>query len=146
MRRYVFTACCLDNHTAAPFQCIESGDSVPAMSVRATICRLIAFLALTGLVLGPFARPAEALAPAAAEQADMAMPDGMPCCPDEMPMKDCAKKDCPLMNVCMATALQALLPATALNFPQLAAVILHGTSDAGLSGLASGPPPRPPRA
>jgi hypothetical protein len=116
------------------------------MNVRATICRFVSVLALMGLVLAPFARPVQALPMAShAEQADMAMPDGMPCCPDEAPMKDCAKT-CPLMNVCMAVALQALVPASTLALPQLSAAVIHGSSDPGLAGLAADPPPRPPKA
>jgi hypothetical protein len=117
------------------------------MTVRATIGRFVAILALLGLVLGPFARPAQAVQMSApAGQTDMAMPDGMPCCPDETPMQDCPKMACPSMTMCMAAALQAVLPAGTLALPQPAAAVLRGSDDSGLAGLAARPPPRPPKA
>jgi hypothetical protein len=73
----------------------------------------------------------------------MAMPADMPCCPDKAP--DCGK-DCPLMGLCMMSALQfAPLGPSLFLFPTLASIIFPG-DDAALSGLAQPPPARPPKA
>jgi hypothetical protein len=111
------------------------------MHIGTAIFRLLALLAVIGLVLGPLAPSATAM-PAA----QMDMSADMPCCPDEAPAKDCAGKLCPLLGVCMSIALQALLPGSAFALRDSDTAIVPGTNDIGLSGLASGPPPRPPKA
>jgi hypothetical protein len=55
-------------------------------------------------------------------------------------------KDCPLMGMCIASALQfAPLGPSLFLFPTLASIIFPG-DDAALSGLAQPPPARPPKA
>lgn len=122
---------------------------------RLTISRLLAAFAVLGLLVAPLAPPAVAMTvPGAVHtiasessaqlHSEMAMPDGMPCCPEKTPTSDCSK-DCPLSALCLSgivlnvpTGAALLLPVghTSLTFPQ---------SDTVLTSLAYGPPPRPPK-
>jgi hypothetical protein len=112
---------------------------------RVTISNLLAALAVLGLLAAPLVRPAmAAMMHTAAEHAAMDMPAGMPCCPDQMPGKDCAK-DCPLMATCVATSLQAMPAGATLFTPPETAGILLPASDADPAGLSTGPPQRPPK-
>jgi hypothetical protein len=112
---------------------------------RITIAKLLAALAVLGLLLAPLARPAMAATmQAAADHAVMDMPADMPCCPEQGPAKDCAKR-CPLMATCMASSLQAMPPAASLYIPPKAGEILLSGNDAALAGLNTGPPQRPPK-
>ena len=114
------------------------------MKLRATISKLLAGLAVLGLLLAPLARPAMAATMlSAADHAAMEMPADMPCCPEQGPAKDCAK-DCPLMATCMAS-LQALPPIARLFVPLKAAGRLLSGNDADPAGLSNGPPQRPPK-
>jgi hypothetical protein len=119
------------------------------------IRHLLAGLAILGLTLTPLARPAFAvsadMAAAASDHAPsvdnaaMAMPADMPCCPEQAPSPDCGK-DCPLMALCMASVLQAAPHGAALLVPlTIASIVVPGES-AKLSGLAQPPPARPPKA
>jgi len=120
-----------------------------------TICRLLAALALLGLVLAPLTRSAMAGMGASEPQpqhemtADMsadaaAMPEGMPCCPDSAPMPDCGKH-C-LMAMC-AASMMPTLPASASQFlPNVVSHKLALQQDPALRGVLITPPPKPPRA
>ena len=126
------------------------------MTLRLTLARLLAALAVLGLLAAPLATPASAMTMPGTVHAlaiasdssgqlhsEMAMPEEMPCCPDKAPISDCSK-DCPLMTLCLGMVLNLptgaalLLPVgyTGLVFPQ---------SDTALTSLGYGPPPRPPR-
>lgn len=107
--------------------------------------KLLAILAILGLVAGPLTAPVSGHMTAAVSVM-FAMPDDMPCCPDEAPAVPDCRKTCPLMAICMAKCFSV---ASAL--PSLA-VVLRGGGDAirpGLdamgSALAIEPPARPPR-
>jgi hypothetical protein len=114
-------------------------------------------LAVLGLVLAPLARPAmampadqsagrdhHAMMPGMADHAEMAMPESMPCCPDEAPMSDCGKH-C-LMAMCAASLSPTLPDAGWLPVPQVSAAELIAAGDLALSGRSPTPPPRPPKA
>lgn len=116
--------------------------------------RLLASIAIIGLLLAPIARPAIAMTAtdmmgmSAMAGMDVPMPDDMPCCQDDVPLapsKDC-KQDCPFIALCM-TASTLSLPAgsgLALPFELKGSLIpkyhLHFTS------LSYAPPLRPPTA
>ena len=120
-----------------------------------TIRRVLVTFAVLGLVLAPLARPALAV-PAGqstgmdqammAGMADheMAMPEGMPCCPDEAPMSDCGKH-CAMM-MCAASLSPTLPDAAWLPVPQAATTELIADGGSPLSGRVPAPPPRPPKA
>ena len=119
------------------------------MKRQPTIRHLLAALAWLGLTLAPLAAPAAMatsmeVAAASVEGASMDMPEGMPCCPDAQKKPDCGK-DCPFMVLCagMAFPPDADL-AFAMPVSLLAVIAPH--DDAGLNGLAHGPPARPPKA
>jgi hypothetical protein len=108
---------------------------------------------VAGLLIAPLARPAMAVAtsmPAAvATEMDdgataLAMPDDMPCCPNQAPAGDCGKI-CPLMALCSVVTSQNLPPATALIVAFHLASIVIPSNDAQSDSLARGPPRRPPK-
>jgi len=115
------------------------------MNLVASLIRLIAMLAVNGLVFAPLA-PSVASS-AMAMQMTAEMPDGMPCCPDDQPaIPDCAK-DCPFAVVCTAVFVSAPTP----DYHPLALRILvrdrfTAPGDAVLASLIGDPPPRPPKA
>jgi hypothetical protein len=124
----------------------------------ATIRHLLSGLAMLGLVLGPLARPAMATdfisamsgpqlpdaAHAAMASADIAMPDSMPCCPDQVPTLDCGMT-CPLIAICSSQFFQDtsawLEP---LVRASLRSVVVPG-NDPKLTGHLYGPPAKPPK-
>src|SRR2546430_2034549 len=123
------------------------------MSPWATIRRLLAALAIVGLVLAPVVQPAMAadMPVSATHHAamsgqsdmampDMAMPDAMPCCPDDQ-KTDCAKT-CPFMAACMAQ-LQSTVPSYGLSAPLMQSSVLVVRNDRTLRYLSQAPPPRP---
>lgn len=115
------------------------------MRYRSAICRFLAALAVLGLLVAPFARPVMAAAmQTTGEPAAMDMPADMPCCPDQMPAKDCAK-DCPLMATCMAGSVQDMPPVAALFILPRTTQIVLPAGDADATGLGTGPPQRPPK-
>jgi len=77
-------------------------------------------------------------------QSEMAMPDGMPCCPTKAPVSDCSK-DCPLMTLCLSGMVLNLPAGAALLLPVGYASLVFPQSDSALTSLGHGPPPRPPR-
>ncbi|OYY82548.1 MAG: hypothetical protein B7Y01_00515 [Xanthobacter sp. 17-67-6] len=106
--------------------------------------RLLTILAIVGLVSGPFTASVSGPAMAAATMA--AMPDDMPCCPDEKPAVPDCQKSCPLMAMCMAKCF-SVAPAPS----HLASVFwdrrdaVRPSSDAAGDALTIEPPARPPR-
>ena len=119
-----------------------------------TFRRTLIGFAVLGLILAPLAKPAMAMPTdsagmdhraAMADMADheMAMPEGMPCCPDEAPASDCGKH-C-LMMMCAASLSPTLPSAAWLPAPQAAATNLIADGDSALSGRNPAPPPRPPK-
>ena len=119
------------------------------MNRLSAIRYLFAALAILGLILAPIATPATAM-PAAisdtgmSDEASMAMPADMPCCPDQAPMPGCGK-DCPFMAACNAPSVCDTPRATVFAVPLVLASLVVPGSDAGLSGLSERPPPRPPK-
>src|SRR5260221_13418384 len=121
------------------------------MSPWATIRRLLPALAIVGLVLAPVVQPAMAADmpvtannhAAMSDQADMAMPNGVPCCPDDQ-KTDCAKS-CPFMAACMAQ-FQSAVPSYGLSAPFTQASVLMLRNDWTLHAPSICPPPRPPTA
>jgi hypothetical protein len=114
-----------------------------------TIRHLLAALAWLGLTLVPLATPAAVAAPmemaaVSVEGASMDMPEGMPCCPDTQKKPDCGK-DCPFMALCAGMAFPPLADG-ALAIPVSLSAVIALRDDAGLGGLAHGPPARPPKA
>jgi hypothetical protein len=124
-----------------------------SMKLPCAIRSLLAISAIVGLVLGPIARPAMAMpAPihtgvasdqAMVDEAAMAMPEDMPCCPKKSPIPDCGR-DCLFMAMCAMQFLCAASGAGLIIPLGLASVILPG-NDTDAAGLSQGPPPRPPK-
>jgi len=121
------------------------------MKRRLTVLHLLAALAWLGLALAPLATPATAMAAsmemaaAGVDAASTDMPEGMPCCPDQPAKPDCAK-DCPFMAVCAGTVFPVMSGGTALSAPLVLLAVIAPRDDAKRSGLAQGPPARPPKA
>ena len=110
------------------------------------ITRLLAILAILGLVLAPFTSSAVAggmAAPVATADGamDMASMGGdMPCCPPEKPVMPDCQKACPLATLCLAKIVQGILPGDAVS-------ARFGIALALIPGhVAPLPPPRPPQA
>jgi hypothetical protein len=119
-----------------------------------TIRSLLAIPAIVGLILGPIARPAMAMpAPmhtavasdqAMVDEAAMAMPEDMPCCPTKAPIPDCSK-DCVFMAVCAMQFLCNAVQTAGLVIPLGMASVFSPGNDTDVAGLSQGPPPRPPK-
>ena len=108
----------------------------------APIRHLFPIFAVVGLILTPIARPAMALAQDM--HAAMVMPADMPCCPDQVPMPDCAK-DCPFMAMCAAQFVCSVPHGAGLVVALAFASIVVPGNDTDVAGLSQGPPPRPPK-
>src|SRR5690349_10049538 len=120
-----------------------------------TVRRVLITLAVLGLVLAPMARPAMSMPAgqsggidnhakmAAMAGHEMAMPENMPCCPDEAPMADCGKH-CAMM-MCAASMSPTLPRSAWVAAPQPAATELIADGGSPLSGRVPAPPPRPPK-
>ena len=97
------------------------------------------------MVLAPTTVPAASVAmgmdATSVENGSTDMPDGMPCCPETDYVKIC-----PFMAVCSGTALQMIAGGPALNPPITVLAVISPRDGAKLSGLALGPPARPPNA
>lgn len=117
------------------------------MKVSIWLRRLLTILAIVGLIAGPFTAPVTGVAMAAAADTAMAaMPDDMPCCPDEAPAVPDCQKTCPLMATCMAKCFSVgpMLSSVAFVLRAEGDAILPG-SDAMGDALVIEPPARPPR-
>lgn len=122
------------------------------MSFLKTLHRLFFIAALLGIILGPVGIGAADSAMAASvssvpvEMADMDMPDDMPCCPEQKPIKlDCGKA-CPLALLCTTAMVgqSAIHHEWALRLGWIAqrfSVMPH----AELASTDIDPPARPPR-
>lgn len=121
-----------------------------------TICRTLAALALLGLMLAPLTRPVMAFAGMPGDIAQhetmdgtsplnpAAMPNGMPCCPDETPMPDCSKH-CQ-MAMCAPSVLLSLPAQSGVILLTLTSNRFVERQDSAPSGVPIAPPPKPPRA
>ena len=118
------------------------------------IHRFLTALAVLGMILAPIAKPAMAMPSdqsagmdhhaGMTADAEPAMPDNMPCCPDEAQMPDCGKL-CAMM-MCAASVSPTLPDSSWLPAQLAAATALSSGGDATLSGRSPAPPPRPPKA
>lgn len=132
---------------------MQHREKLPIVKRYLTIRYLLASVAWLGLVLAPLATPAVAMAMSMSMEmaatsihaASMEMPEGMPCCPE--PTKpDCAK-DCPFMAaVCSGITFPPIADGAILSAPTTLLAVIAPSDDAKRSGLAQGPPARPPKA
>lgn len=101
-----------------PFQRRSLHATVTVMRLMKVIHRLLFVTALLGIVVGPMSIGAVNSVMAASGpvvidgMAGMDMPDDMPCCPDQKPIKpDCGSKSCPLALLCTTAVVgQLALP------------------------------------
>lgn len=121
--------------------------------MRVNLRQLPAMLAILGLVFGPLARPANAmLGPEMASATSAATTDatgamgGMPCCPDEGPVKFDCQKDCPLMALCMTTTMQNISASYACLIQFNASSVIFPADERNLESLFQSPPAKPPKA
>ncbi|WP_237359400.1 hypothetical protein [Rhizobium phaseoli] len=81
------------------------------MRLWSLIARLLSILAILGFLTAPMAVPSAAAMAAETMMQTMdmtAMPDDMPCCPDQkQPLPDC-QKSCPLATLCIAKCVPGL--------------------------------------
>ena len=110
-----------------------------------TVFKLLAAVALLGMLLAPFAPGAMAMSIPAHATADMSMMKGgsMPCCPDEAPAKNCSES-CPLLAMCVNQTLPAQ-PVFILQTFKMQPIKLVAANDAPLDGRAEHPLPKPPK-
>ncbi|WP_394108467.1 hypothetical protein [Xanthobacter autotrophicus] len=117
------------------------------MNIAAWLQRLLAILAIVGLIAGPFTAPVSGAAMAAASA--MSMPEmagDMPCCPDETPAVPNCQKTCPLMALCMAKWFSVAPTLSSLSFVFWdRSDAMRPASDVLGDALAIEPPARPPR-
>jgi hypothetical protein len=118
-----------------------------AVNVRQLFRLLLAVLVTAGLMIAPLATPAMAEHSTATKMMQMAeMPDmaaGMPCCPDQQKNKGC--QDCPLVAICMLSALPAKPSTDAVLIRLPSQQRLRAFDDLIADGLVRPPPDRPPR-
>ena len=115
-------------------------------NVRKLFKLLFAVLVTAGLTIAPMAAPAMAGHSMTAKMQMEGMSDmsgDMPCCPDQQKNKGC--QDCPLVAICMMSALPAkpFTDAVVIRLPSHER--LHTFDDVIADGLARPPPDRPPR-
>jgi hypothetical protein len=117
------------------------------MNVRELFKLLLTILVSTGLTIAPLATPAMAEHSMAAKMMQMGdMSDigaDMPCCPDQQKNKGC--QDCPLVAICMLSALPAKPSTDAVVIRLPSHQRLPAFDDIVADGLARPPPDRPPR-
>jgi len=120
--------------------------------MRAAIGRVLAVLAVVGLVLVPIVRPAMAMSIAmdmhasvgdAMTAGSVVGEDDMPCCPSKPVLPDCSK-DCPLMALCVTAPLHFVSQA-GLIVPLTFVSIIFPRSHSALASIAQAPPRRPPK-
>ena len=129
------------------------------------MARLFLTFAVLGLVLAPLARPAMAMTtdtPGMDQSMQMAAGPGpamadMDCCPPDAmhAAADTIKadgdadkapcgKDCPMMSMCMASAVNVISPSHSLSILLTATIVTYSQVHRDLAGLARAPVPRPP--
>lgn len=123
------------------------------MNPRRLFNWLIVLTVAAGLLSVPFAAPAVAKshhtvsggATHAMDGETHAMPDGMPCCPDEgKPAKDC--DSCPLMALCSMTIPVPAPSGVAVFAPGMTGQTAYAfPDDLLIDGLGARPPDHPPR-
>jgi hypothetical protein len=127
------------------------------VNVRELFKLVLAILVSAGLTIAPLATPAMAGHSMAGRMMQMAdMPDmvsempasdmqasDMPCCPDQQKNKDC--QDCPLVAICMLSALPAKPSTDAIVIRLASHQPLRAFDDMIIDGLVRPPPDRPPR-
>ena len=111
--------------------------------------RLLAILAVVGLLIAPVVASSAAAAMIHMPMGDMhsaAMPEDMPCCPDQGPMAPDQQKSCPFAILCMTStiAIAPTIVASVLLPRKGQGIAPH--SDMACDVLAQSPPLRPPRA
>lgn len=115
------------------------------------VLRMLAIVAVVGLLLAPMTMSSGAgatLSGSSASVADMtAMAGAMPCCPGGKPSVPDCQKSCPLAIVCIAKCFPNALGMAPIVLGSLpvASAILPG-NELGRDLLAEPPPSRPPRA
>lgn len=112
------------------------------------LCRLLAVLAVVGLIIAPLTARAHvdgigSMAMMSVSDGAAAMSDDMPCCPDKSAPADCDQ--CPLMALCAATTLQAPLQVGIAEISPVTLRMLLPGSDPEVDSVVYSPPPRPPR-
>jgi hypothetical protein len=116
--------------------------------------RVLAVLAVAGLVLVPIKRPAMAMSVATDMHASMGdamtagsviadAADEMPCCPSKPALPDCSK-DCPLIALC-GTAPLHFVTQTGLIISVTFVSIVFPRDHSALVSIAQSPPRRPPK-
>lgn len=117
------------------------------MRFNSWLRNLLPIFAIVGLVVGPFTTPVSGVTMAAASAMSMAaMPDDMPCCPDEAPAVPDCQKTCPLMAMCMAKCFSVAPMLSNLAFVLRAeGDAIRPGSDAMGDARSIEPPARPPR-
>ena len=109
------------------------------------VSRLLATLAIVGLIASPLVTPAAAKPLSASAMSDMsAMSADMSCCPETQKSNDC--QDCPLRAMCALGVAQAQPPvATGILAPLPSHRPLTAFDDRIADGLDGSPPDHPPR-
>ena len=115
------------------------------MNLRRLISHVLAVFVIVGLVTAPLVTPVAAKRLPVGEMSDMvAMPAGMPCCPDEQKNNSC--EDCPLVATCMLTIAQAdPSPTNGIQVFFQTRTLSFALVDFFADGLVGAPPDHPPR-
>jgi hypothetical protein len=133
------------------------------MSTYRFMARLFLTFAVLGLILAPLARPVMAMTTDMSGMnqsmqvaAGPALAD-MDCCPPNAMHGDAGKikadgdadkapcgKDCPMMSMCMASAVNVISPSHSLSIFLTAATVTYSQVHRDLAGLVRAPAPRPP--
>jgi hypothetical protein len=121
------------------------------MRIRSAFCRILAVLAIVGLVLAPVVRPAmavskdthAAMSSSAVDTVIADAADDMPCCPSEPAPPDCSK-DCPLMALCVTAPIH-FVSQTGLPVPLTFVTVVFPGAHSDLVSIAQSPPRRPPK-
>jgi hypothetical protein len=117
------------------------------MNVRRLFKLVLAVVVSVGLTIVPLATPVMAehsMAATTMQMEDMSdIASDMPCCPDQQKNKGC--QDCPLVAICMLSALPAKPSTGAVVIRLPSHQRLRAYDDVIADGLARPPPERPPR-
>jgi hypothetical protein len=118
-----------------------------AVNVRKLFRLLLAVLVTAGLTVAPVATSTAAEHSMAAAMMQMAdtpdMAGDMPCCPNKQKSGGC--QDCPLVAICMLSALPVKPSTDAVLMRLPLHQRLHAFDDIIADGLVRPPPDRPPR-